>query len=193
MYRYRECDILFSKGLIPLAEIVLGGGCFWCTEAVFQRIAGVSQVEPGYSGGSIDNPTYEQVCSGTTGHAEVVRVVYDSQVSTLADILDVFFATHDPTTLNRQGADVGTQYRSVIFYTDESQKAAAEEAIQRVENAGLGKGAVVTELDPLENFFPAENYHHDYFNLHQRQPYCQMVIQPKLTKLKETFPQQTRP
>lgn len=177
-----------GKEEMPLAEIVLGGGCFWCTEAVFQRLDGVTNVEPGYSGGSVAEPTYEQVCSGSTGHAEVVRVTYEPHIVTLAELLDVFFVSHDPTTLNRQGADVGTQYRSVILYADEEQKTAAAEAVHRVEDAKLWDGRIVTEIAPLEKFYPAEGYHHNYYDQNQRQPYCQMVITPKLRKLQEKFP-----
>jgi peptide-methionine (S)-S-oxide reductase len=163
----------------------LGGGCFWCLEAAFEQLAGVLSVESGYAGGAIPDPTYEQVCSGTTGHAEVVRITYDPSRIGFRDLLDVFFTIHDPTTLNRQGADVGTQYRSVVFHHDSDQRAAAEEAIREVEESGAWSGPVVTELSPAPDFFPAEAYHREYYRRNSGQPYCQFVIAPKLAKLRK--------
>ncbi|MBI3626613.1 peptide-methionine (S)-S-oxide reductase MsrA [Candidatus Uhrbacteria bacterium] len=166
---------------------VFGGGCFWCTEAVFKMLKGVLAVAPGYAGGSTPNPTYEQICGGNTGHAEVIHIEYDPSAVKYEDLLTVFFASHDPTTMNRQGADVGTQYRSVIFYTTPEQKAAAEKFIVEI-NASNEKGAsIVTELSPLDKFYEAENYHKDYFARNNEQPYCQAVINPKLEKVKEKF------
>ena len=167
------------------AEIVLGGGCFWCLEAAYQQIQGVIDVIPGYAGGSVLNPTYEAVCGGQTGHAEVVKVVFDAKVITLAEILDIFWAIHDPTTLNRQGNDEGTQYRSIILYADNAQKQAAEQAVEQIANAWPNR--IVTEVVPLERFYPAEDYHKNYFLNHPEQAYCQVVINPKLEKLRLKF------
>lgn len=166
---------------------VFGGGCFWCTEAVFERLQGVISVRPGYAGGHAEHPTYEQVCSGTTGHAEVVGVEYDPKRSSFRDLLTVFFATHDPTTLNRQGYDVGTQYRSIILYADEDQRREAEAFIQELGNSGQFSQPIVTELKPLGAFFEAEAYHHEYFRRNESQPYCQFVIAPKVGKLQQRF------
>lgn len=165
----------------------LGGGCFWCIEAVFEELKGVTRVESGYSGGKIDNPTYREVCSGLTGHAEVVRVFFDPGIVSYKEILSVFFSVHDPTTLNRQGADVGTQYRSVIFYHDEKQKQEAEEVIQELEKQKIYQKPVVTEVTPAESFFLAEDAHQNYFENNSNQPYCQVVINPKLKKFREQF------
>jgi peptide-methionine (S)-S-oxide reductase len=166
----------------------LAGGCFWCTEAVFRRLRGVKAAVPGYSGGHVPNPTYEAVCSGTTGHAEAVQVTFDPEVISFRTLLDVFFKLHDPTTLNRQGEDVGTQYRSAIFYHDESQKQAAEEAIREVDASGYYKDRVVTEVTPFQAFYPAEQYHVDYYERNRlRNPYCMIVIDPKITKLYKDF------
>ncbi len=164
-------------------HIVLGGGCFWCIEAVFQRLEGVRAVLPGYAGGHVDNPTYEQVSSGETGHAEVLEVFYDPDVLTLKHLLKVFFAAHDPTTPNRQGADVGTQYRSAIYYSDDGDLHDIEETIEDVQTKLHDD--VVTEVKPLEEFFEAEDYHHDYYNQNNAAGYCRMVIDPKLHKLQE--------
>ena len=161
----------------------LGGGCFWCTEAVFQRIRGVLKVEPGYAGGTVANPTYDQVCTGTTGHAEVVQVTFDSDEVAFSKILEVFFATHDPTTVNRQGADVGTQYRSVIFYHSVNQKKAAEKIIRELNNAKAYQSRIVTHVLPFVVFYKAEDYHKEYFKRHPEQPYCRLVIAPKIAKL----------
>lgn len=166
-------------------EVVsFGAGCFWCTEAVFQRIEGVKSVKSGYQGGQVKNPTYKQVCGGDTGHAEVIRVEYDPAVVTFERLLDTFWHMHDPTSLNRQGADEGTQYRSVIFYTTDRQKQAAEQSKQAQEKAGtFGKKPIVTEITAATEFYPAEDYHQDYFNQNGSAPYCRMVILPKLKKL----------
>ncbi|MFI5260435.1 MAG: peptide-methionine (S)-S-oxide reductase MsrA [Candidatus Paceibacteria bacterium] len=166
---------------------IFGGGCFWCTEAVFKMMKGVSSVVPGYAGGTTENPTYDQVSTGTTGHAECVQIEYDPALVRYTDLLTVFFGSHDPTTLNRQGPDVGTQYRSVIFYTTPEQKSEAEKFIADI-NASSGQGArVVTELEPLTKFYEAENYHHDYFKTHKDNPYCELVINPKLEKVQKEF------
>lgn len=166
---------------------VFGGGCFWCTEAVFKMLKGVSLVLPGYSGGATKNPTYEQVSSGNTGHAECTKVVFNPSEIAYRDLLTVFFGSHDPTTLNRQGADVGTQYRSVIFYTNEDQKKVAEEFIKQInESSQFGK-PVVTELLPLNEFYEAENYHKDYYERNKDAPYCEIVINPKLEKVVKEF------
>ena len=164
--------------------IVFGGGCFWCTEAVFRELKGVVSVMPGYAGGQTLNPTYESVCSGNTGHAEVSEVQYDSANLSLDDLLTVFFATHDPTTLNRQGNDMGTQYRSIILYTTPGQKDLAEAFISKLNEDGL---KVVTELKPLDKFYPAEEYHRNYFEKNPDQAYCRVVINPKINKLKSEF------
>jgi peptide-methionine (S)-S-oxide reductase len=164
-----------------------GAGCFWCVEAVFQQMKGVHQVVSGYSGGKVENPTYKEICSGLTGHAEVVQVYYDSSVVSFDKLLEVFWATHDPTTLNRQGADVGTQYRSVVFYHNDRQKELAEKYKQKLNDAGVYTSPVVTEISPLINFYKAEDYHQNYFNDNTQQPYCQYVIQPKLDKFRKVF------
>jgi peptide-methionine (S)-S-oxide reductase len=165
----------------------LASGCFWCTEAVFSIVKGVEKVEPGYSGGSVPNPTYEQVSTGTTGHAEAVQVTFDPTVISFKEILEIFFATHDPTTLNRQGPDMGTQYRSVIFYHNEEQKAAAENLIAELNEEGIWDAPIVTQLVPFKAFYVAETYHKDYYKRHPNQPYCQQVITPKLAKLQQRF------
>lgn len=167
--------------------IVFGGGCFWCTEAVFKMIKGVESVIPGYSGGTTLNPTYEQVCTGTTGHAECTKVDYNPSLVSFRDLLTVFFGSHDPTTLNRQGNDVGTQYRSVIFYTTEAQKKETEDFISEINSSNNQGARVITEVLPLEKFYEAENYHKDYFERNPNQAYCQIIINPKLDKVKENF------
>jgi peptide-methionine (S)-S-oxide reductase len=164
---------------------VFGGGCFWCTEAVFDMLRGVVSVKPGYAGGNVANPTYQQVCAGTTGHAEVVRVEYDPTQISYRDLLKVFFATHDPTSLNRQGADVGSQYRSIILYTSEEQKHEAQEFIHSL--AGSYPQPIVTEVVPLNAFYEAEDYHHEYFRHQPDAPYCQYVIRPKVEKVDQKF------
>jgi peptide-methionine (S)-S-oxide reductase len=168
--------------------IYLGAGCFWCTEAAFRIIKGIEDVTPGYSGGDQDNPTYEQVCSGNTGHIEVARVVFDPEVTTLEQILDVFFSIHDPTSVDRQGADAGEQYRSVIFYTSEAQRDFAIDFIMRLQNQGRMRGRIVTQVLPFKNFYQAENYHLDYYRKNGDAMYCQFVIRPKIRKLQEMFP-----
>jgi peptide-methionine (S)-S-oxide reductase len=165
----------------------LGGGCFWCLEAVYDELQGVAEVESGYSGGTVPNPTYRQVCSGTTGHAEVVQVTFDPGQISYREILEVFFQIHDPTTLNRQGADVGAQYRSVIFCHDEGQKAAAEEMISELEASGKWRDPIVTEVVPFEAFYKAEDYHQEYYQRNQKQPYCRVVIAPKLDKFRKVY------
>jgi len=166
---------------------VFGGGCFWCTEAVFEQLDGVTSVLPGFAGGTVKNPTYRQVCTGKTGHAEVVRVEYDPSRVAYRDLLTVFFATHDPTSLNRQGADVGTEYRSAIFYTTEDQKRQAEAFIAEVNGSDSRGNSIVTEVTPLDAFYEAEDYHREYFRNNASLPYCQFVIAPKLTKLHKNF------
>lgn len=165
----------------------LGGGCFWCIEAVFDELQGVKQVESGYSGGSVPNPTYRQVCTGATGHAEVTQITFDPKVIPFREILEVFFMVHDLTTLNRQGADVGTQYRSVIFYHSLEQKATAEEVIKELEANKVWQAPIVTEITPFEAFFVAEDYHQEYYRLNSQEPYCQVVISPKMTKFRRLY------
>lgn len=165
----------------------LGGGCFWCLEAVFDGLAGVESVESGYSGGHLENPTYEDICGGGTGHAEVVRVTFDPAIVSYADILDVFFVIHDPTTLNAQGNDFGTQYRSVIYFHTPEQKAEAEAAIKRLTDARTYPRPIVTEIAPAPHFYVAEPYHQEYFELNPRQPYCQYVVAPKVAKFRQKF------
>lgn len=166
---------------------VFAGGCFWCTEAVFQKLRGVKSVLPGYAGGTIDNPTYEQVSGGASGHAEVIKFEYDPAQISFEDLLAVFFATHNPTTLNRQGNDVGTQYRSAIFYTDETQKQTAQEFIDNLTTDGVFPDPIVTTLEPRTKFYEAEDYHKNYYERNSGAAYCQVVINPKLKKLKEKF------
>lgn len=163
----------------------LGGGCFWCTEAVFQQIRGVQRVESGYSGGQVHQPSYEQICTGRTGHAEVVRLQFDPAVVSYEDILEIFFTIHDPTTLNRQGADTGTQYRSVIYFHDEQQKQIAQKVIQRA--AAIWDDPIVTELSPAPMFYVAEAYHQNYFRQNPQQGYCAFVVAPKVAKARKAF------
>jgi len=174
-----------SSALPDNQVITLGGGCFWCLEAVFDQLKGVQRVASGYAGGTIPNPTYQQVCTGMTGHAEVVQVAFDPALISFPEILEVFFSIHDPTTLNRQGADVGTQYRSVIFYHTPEQKAIAEEMMAELDASGKWSDPIVTELNPLEAFYPAEEYHWNYYERNSQQGYCQVVIAPKLNKLRQ--------
>lgn len=164
-----------------------GAGCFWCVEAIFQQLNGVESVASGYSGGARENPTYEQVCSGATGHAEVIQVVFNPTVISYDELLEVFWGVHDPTTLNRQGADVGTQYRSVIFYSNEKQKERAEYYKKKLNDSKAFPSPVVTEIAPLKAFYKAENYHQDYYNANGNQPYCSLVIKPKLDKFQKVF------
>jgi peptide-methionine (S)-S-oxide reductase len=165
----------------------LGGGCFWCLEAVFEQLEGVDKVESGYSGGSVVSPTYEQVCSGRTGHAEVVQITFDPQAIAFTDILDVFFSIHDPTTLNRQGGDVGPQYRSAVFYHSDAQKTAAESMIAEIDGSGVWPNPVVTEVTPFDRLFVAEDYHQEYFRNNGYQPYCRMVVAPKVAKFRKQY------
>jgi peptide-methionine (S)-S-oxide reductase len=167
--------------------ITLGNGCFWCTEAIFQQVKGVIKVTSGYSGGHVVNPTYEQVCEKNTGHAEVLQVVFDSKQISVDEILEIFWQTHDPTTLNRQGNDVGPQYRSVVFYHNENQKARAEFFKKQLDASGAFPGKIVTAIEPFQNFYAAENYHQDYYNRNGNQPYCYFVIRPKLEKFEKAF------
>lgn len=164
-----------------------GSGCFWCTEAIFQKLKGVLSVTPGYSGGKRENPSYDQVCSGATGHAEVIHIQYDIDEISFEELLEVFWKTHDPTTLNRQGADIGTQYRSVIFYHDENQKELAEKYRDKLDKSGIFDKPIVTEISPFQKFYPAEKYHQDYYNNNPAQPYCSFVITPKLAKFEKIF------
>jgi peptide-methionine (S)-S-oxide reductase len=169
----------------PEAALVLGGGCFWCTEAAYELVPGVKSVESGYAGGRVANPTYQQVCDGTTGHAEVIKINYDPQQVTLPELLDLFWVIHDPTTLNRQGADEGTQYRSIVLYSNEEQKAAAEKSKAAAESKF--QDPIVTEIVPLGAYYPAEEYHQDYFRKNPNQGYCRAVIRPKIDKLKKVL------
>src|SRR5262249_48087136 len=170
-----------------LETATLGGGCFWCLEAVFEQLRGVERVVSGYAGGSVPNPTYPQVCTGRTGHAEVVQVAFDPSVLSFRELLEVFFGTHDPTTLNRQGADVGTQYRSAIFWQTPQQRQVAEELIAELNAARVWDAPIVTEVKPLEQFFPAEDYHQGYYRNNPLQGYCQAVVSPKVAKLRKHF------
>ncbi|HEX8385324.1 MAG TPA: peptide-methionine (S)-S-oxide reductase MsrA [Rubricoccaceae bacterium] len=167
--------------------ITLGGGCFWCTEAVLKPLRGVESVTSGYANGSVKNPTYREVCSGRTGHAEVVRVAFDPDQISVDDLLGVFFATHDPTTLNRQGGDRGTQYRSGVYYETPEQRAAAERVVADLTAQRIFDGPIVTEIEPLDVFYPAEDYHQDYFERNPDQPYCAAVIAPKVSKLRRHY------
>ncbi len=166
----------------------LGGGCFWCLEAVFERVRGVSDVVSGYAGGHVVDPSYREVCNGTTGHAEVVQIEFDPETVSFEDLLDIFFAIHDPTTPDRQGGDVGTQYRSIVLWHDEGQKEAAEAKIASLESEGRYDDAVVTQVVPLETFYPAEPHHQGYYDANRSQPYCNLVIDPKVRKLLRDYP-----
>lgn len=167
--------------------ITLGNGCFWCTEAIFQQVKGVTKVTSGYSGGHVENPTYEEVCEKTTGHAEVLQVEFDTTQVTIDEILEIFWQTHDPTTLNRQGNDVGPQYRSVVFYHNEHQKERAEYFKKKLDESGAFGNPIVTAIEPYTNFYVAENYHQDYYKRNGNQPYCYFVIRPKLEKFEKAF------
>jgi peptide-methionine (S)-S-oxide reductase len=171
---------------------IFGGGCFWCIEAVFNRMRGVKSAVSGYMGGHVDKPTYRQVCNGDTGHVEVVRVMFDPSEIQYRDLLEVFFATHDPTTVNRQGNDVGEQYRSVIFYTSDEQEREAEEAIAALNEAKAFPEPIVTTVEPATAFYPAEGYHQEYYDNNATQPYCQFVIAPKLKKFEKQFKEKMR-
>lgn len=170
-----------------LETITLGGGCYWCVEAVYENLDGVKSVVSGFSGGKTVNPTYEEVCTGKTGHAEVVQITYDKNITDINEIFKVFFTVHDPTTLNRQGADVGTQYRSVIFYKNDEQKKAAQSIIAELNKAKVYNNSIVTKLEPFKVFYKAEDYHQNYYANNKNQPYCKMVIQPKLEKFEKVF------
>ena len=170
-----------------LEMATLAGGCFWCTDAIFDQLKGVVKVESGYSGGNVPNPTYEDVCSGNTGHAESIQVTFDPTVVSYKDLLHIFFTTHDPTTLNRQGADVGTQYRSAVFYRSPEQEKAAREVIRELGNDKIWKKQIVTEVVPFKGFYKAEDYHQQYYAKNSRQPYCRVVIEPKIAKLREHY------
>jgi peptide-methionine (S)-S-oxide reductase len=165
----------------------LGGGCFWCTEAIFDQLKGVEKVESGYSGGKVPNPSYEDVCTGSTGHAESIQITFNPKQISFRDILQIFFTMHDPTTLNRQGADIGTQYRSAIFYHNPEQEAVAKEVIKETNASKIWKKQIVTEAVPFKAFYKAEDYHQEYFKNNARQPYCQVVIAPKIVKLREHY------
>lgn len=176
-----------ESGSRSLETATLGGGCFWCLEAVFQELDGTVSVVPGYAGGWLPNPSYDEVCTGRTGHAEVVQVTYDTARLSFADVLDVFFAAHDPTTPGRQGNDVGPQYRSIVLYHSEAQRKTAVDYIQELHRRGVFDRPVLTEVVPLEAFYPAEDYHRDYYQRHPTQPYCVLVISPKVAKVREKF------
>ena len=171
----------------------LAGGCFWCLEAVYEQLRGVEHVESGYSGGHLEQPSYEQVCSGRTGHAETVQITFDPQAISYRELIEVFFAIHDPTTLNRQGPDVGTHYRSMIFYHGEQQKAVAEELIEELRAEGLWPQPIVTEVTEFDAFYPAEEYHRQYYRRNTGQAYCQIVISPKVAKFRELFLEKLKP
>ncbi|MCL4115116.1 UNVERIFIED_CONTAM: hypothetical protein GTU68_017340 [Idotea baltica] len=172
----------------PKTEIAtFAGGCFWCTEAFFLKLKGVSKVQSGYTGGRIPDPTYKQVCTGTTGHAEGIQITFDPAVISYEQLLDVFFHTHDPTTLNRQGADIGTQYRSAVFYANEKQKQSATTVIQALDKEGTFDDPIVTTLEKLTKWYPAENYHQNYYEQNKRQPYCQFTISPKVAKFQKRY------
>jgi len=176
-----------SSGNSNAAVATFGGGCFWCLEAIFDETRGVTDVRSGFAGGSVVDPSYRQVCDGDTGHAEVVQIRFDPEIVAYGELLAIFFGTHDPTTRDRQGADVGSQYRSIILYHDESQRAEAEGIIADLEREGVWKNPIVTELVPYEVFYPADDYHLDYFERNSAQPYCQVVISPKLEKFRKQF------
>lgn len=176
-----------TNNMSNLETITIGGGCYWCVEAVYEKLNGVQSVVSGFAGGKTANPSYEEVSSGRTGYAEVVQITYDKTITNLNEIFRVFFTVHDPTTLNRQGADVGTQYRSVIFFKDETQKVAAQNIIAALKKAKVYDSPIVTTLEPFTQFYKAEDYHQNYYQNNKNQPYCQMVIQPKLAKFEKVF------
>jgi peptide-methionine (S)-S-oxide reductase len=170
-----------------LRTITLGNGCFWCTEAIFSRLKGVSKVISGYSGGHLENPDYKSVCEGNTGHAECLQITYDPEIISLDQLLDIFWKTHDPTTLNRQGNDIGTQYRSVIFYQNQDEYSLARKKMETLQQSGRYTNSVVTTIEPLKIFYPAENYHQQYFEYHDDVPYCHFSIKPKVEKFEKEF------
>jgi peptide-methionine (S)-S-oxide reductase len=172
---------------MAIKEATFGAGCFWCVEACFKDLDGVVNVLPGYSGGQLKNPSYKEVCLGTTGHAEVARVEYNDEIISFTELLEVFWFVHNPTTLNRQGNDIGTQYRSAVFYHDEEQKVLSEDYKQKLNDSGAWDDPIITEISPLINFFPAENYHHNYFENNPDQPYCSSVVRPKVEKFRKAF------
>lgn len=176
-----------SSGEDGMETATLGGGCFWCIEAVFDELKGVKQVESGYSGGFVPNPNYHQVCTGRTGHAEVVQIAFDPKVISFREILEVFFTVHDPTTLNRQGADVGTQYRSVVFYHTPEQQATVDQLVKELAENQAWQDPIVTEITPFETYYVAEDHHQGYFRLNGQQPYCQFVISPKMAKFRKVY------
>lgn len=176
-----------TNNMDSLQTATFGSGCFWCTEAIFERVNGVVKVESGYSGGTVENPTYQEVCTGTTGHAEVTQITYDPSVISFDELLEVFWKTHDPTTLNKQGNDVGTQYRSVIFYHNDEQKELAEKYKSELDKSGAWDNPIVTEISPFKNFYPAEGYHQDYYENNPNQGYCAFVIAPKVEKFEKVF------
>lgn len=176
-----------NKKASNLETITLGGGCYWCVEAVYENLDGVKSVVSGFSGGNVANPTYEEVCTGETGHAEVVQITYDKTVTDINEIFKVFFTVHDPTTLNRQGADAGTQYRSVIFYKNDEQRKAAQSIIAELNKAKVYSSPIVTKVEPFKKFYKAEDYHQNYYANNKNQPYCKMVIQPKIEKFEKVF------
>lgn len=182
-----EPTFLENESKSNLETITLGGGCYWCIEAIYEKLNGVKSVVSGFAGGKIPNPTYEEVCTGKTGYAEVVQITYDNSISDIDEILKIFFSVHDPTTLNRQGADVGTQYRSVIFYTTEAQQKEALAIINQLRNEKIYDNPIVTTLEPLTQFYKAEEYHQNYYENNKNKPYCQMVIQPKMDKFEKVF------
>ncbi len=189
MCKFVKQYLLFNNimGKNNLKTAVFAGGCFWCTEAVFQRLEGVHQVVSGYTGGTIKNPAYREITSGRTGHAEAIKIEYDTDIISYNELLEIFFATHDPTTLNRQGADRGTQYRSAIFYTDDDQKERSQIMIANLNTEGVFNDPIVTEVAALGAFYNAEDYHQNYYNQNSNQGYCQFVINPKLSKLQATY------
>ena len=174
-----------EKSMKEIQKATFGGGCFWCVEAVFERLDGVVDVIPGYSGGHKKNPTYREICTGTTGHAEVAQITFDTEIITFNDLLNMFWKSHDPTTRNKQGNDIGTQYRSAIFYHNNEQKTIAKESKNKVDNSNVFLNPVVTEITKLDKFWPAEDYHNNYYNNNMDQPYCRVIIKPKLDKLFE--------
>ncbi len=179
------CDNLTQPN--QLETVTLGGGCFWCLEAIYNELKGIIKVESGYSGGTIPNPTYEQVCTGTTGHAEVIQITYNPSIITLKEILQIFFTMHDPTTLNRQGNDVGTQYRSIIFYHNENQKQTAEQVIKEITQARIWNNPILTQIEPYNLFYKAEEYHQEYYKKNPTQSYCRIIIAPKIAKLRKQY------
>lgn len=176
-----------------MEKATFGGGCFWCTEAVFQELAGVQKVESGYAGGHMENPTYKQVTSGTTGHAEVLQITYDPDIISYDELLEVFWKTHDPTTLNRQGNDIGPQYRSIVLYHNDEQREKAERYLKELDASGAFDAPIVTTIEPLQEFYPAEDYHQNYFNTHGHEPYCSFVIRPKVDKFRKVFADKLKP